>query len=330
MTLPRTLLILMPAWLLFLSGCTIQPQLTEKDFVRMSLDLYYEGRQAELRGDAAAAQDLYERSLLLAPRPLVYYQLGVLHWKERRVDEAREQLADALRLSPNFRQAREALAALEAGQEIMDRAEGERPRLAGPAVQPPPPPAPARVSLREDPAAPAPEPEAISPPPLPRAATAVADAPPDENLREGLRLLEQRNYPDASEWFRQRIQRDPGNPHLHFYLGNALFGQEKFTEAHNSYLQAVQLDPAMARAYVNLGFCQEILGNNQQAEQSYLRAVEASGHPDALYNLGLLYQKRGRFEDAIRYLERYLEAAPAGTPAEEARRQILLMRRELD
>lgn len=327
---------------LLLLGCSLEREMTEKDFVRISLDLYYEGRAAEVAGDLAGARDLYLRSLRIAPRPIVYYQLGMLEYQEKRYDAAVEQMKKALALSPNFTQASEMIKRIEAGQELLSSPEA-RPRLATELpVRVPAPPAAAYVSSRPA----TPEGEIVesrttappaglreeTPPsvalPAVGESTSVAAPDTDENLAGGLLLLHQGKYGEAETWFKERLPRDPGNANLHFYLGNALFQQARYNEAYRAYLRALQIDPDMARAYVNLGFCQEILGTSLEAERSYLRAVELAHHPDALYNLGLLYQKRGMFRESIRYLEAYLAAVPAGPSADEARRQILLMRRE--
>lgn len=328
-----------PTWLfllLLLPACSLEREMTEKDFVRMSLDLYFEGRQAEEADDLATAREFYTRSLRLAPRPIVYYQLGMVEFKERNYEAAVEQMQKALSLSPNFVQASEMIKRIEAGRQISSQAEG-MPRLAeGAIISAPPPPPAAYTRLRaatpegevEEGQAAVPVLATGDPPPAAPETLAEAPSPARENLLEGLRLLEDRKYAEAEAWFSALMPRDPGNPDLHFYLGNAQFQQGNYEAAYRQYLRALQIDPEMARAYVNLGFCQEILGSSLEAEKSYLRAIELVEHPDALYNLGLLYQKRGLFADSIKYLESYLAQVSTGPSADEARRQVRLMRRE--
>ncbi len=323
-------------------GCSLERPMTEKDFVRISLDLYYEGRQAEEAGDLAKARDLYTRSLRLAPRPIAYYQLGMVEFKEQHNDAAIQQMNKALALSPNFTQASEAIKRIQGGEEMTSQVES-RPVLAEearpgevPPVRVVSPPitaqAPAHAATPEGeivvaPQAETPPPALVEAPKLEESAP-VSASPAGENLRAGLLLLEQRKYAEAEAWFKERLPRDPGNADLYFYLGNALFRQGRYNDAYQQYLRALQVDPEMARAYVNLGFCQEILGSSLQAEKSYLRAIELGNHPDALYNLGLLYQKRGMFKESIHYLEAYLAQAPNAPSAQDAQKQLRLMRRE--
>jgi tetratricopeptide (TPR) repeat protein len=326
MKFSKTPIVLSLCLLFVLTGClTIEEELTEKDFVKLSLDLYSEGIAAAQRKDYDVAHDYFSRSLTLSPRPIVYYQLARLEQIQGDLDSARANTEKALVLSPEFTPAKDLIKSIDATRQLQSST--TQPILATK------PPEPVVVASPKAPDATPSQPteekktpeitshKAIEP-------VSAATEPEGDNIVEGLNLLKKEKYQEAIEWFQKRRMRDAGNAVLCFYQGNAHFGADEYVKAYNAYNQAIQLDPDMARAYVNLGYCQEMLGRSRGAEASYKRAIEINNHPDALYNLGLLCQKRGQFAQSIKHLETYVQLKPDTLQAKEAQRQLFIMRRE--
>lgn len=69
--------------------------------------------------------------------------------------------------------------------------------------------------------------------------------------------------------------------------------------------------PHVTTAHINLGIAQSELRELEAAEASMTRAVGLnSNHPVAHNELGIIYRKRGRFDEARRSYERALEIYP--------------------
>jgi tetratricopeptide (TPR) repeat protein len=83
-----------------------------------------------------------------------------------------------------------------------------------------------------------------------------------------------------------------------------------------------QADPdtrAQAAAHVRQGQAFFQRGDFDRALAEYQAALELSAEPSLIFNLALCHDRANRPEDALRMFQRYLELAPDGSVAEEAR-----------
>ena len=82
-------------------------------------------------------------------------------------------------------------------------------------------------------------------------------------------------------------------------------------EAVGAYKKVLELNPGAAGALVNLGTIYYRLRKFQEAEKYYLAAIEADpGYPLAQFNLGNLYDEQERLADAFDYYRRSLALNP--------------------
>lgn len=80
--------------------------------------------------------------------------------------------------------------------------------------------------------------------------------------------------------------------------------------------EVVASEQRVAAPYVNLGMAYARIGDNQHAEEFLRKAVDLDlGHPVANNELGLLYRKLGRFEDARHAYTNALAQHPEYLPA---------------
>ncbi|MBI4444851.1 MAG: tetratricopeptide repeat protein [Acidobacteria bacterium] len=114
---------------------------------------------------------------------------------------------------------------------------------------------------------------------------------------------------------------DPTKEALALYnLGTGYMHLGKVNEALDYSLQATEAAHNVrnliweANAWLNVGGAQLLNGNLEKAESAFLRALEvATQAPDklaegrAVYNLGLVYHRMDRWEDASRFLNRSLD-----------------------
>jgi tetratricopeptide (TPR) repeat protein len=82
-------------------------------------------------------------------------------------------------------------------------------------------------------------------------------------------------------------------------------------DAVDAYRKVLDLNPGAAGALVNLGTIYYRLHKFEEAEKYYLAAIEADPeYPLAQFNLGNLYDEQGRFPEAVEFYRRALELNP--------------------
>jgi tetratricopeptide (TPR) repeat protein len=82
-------------------------------------------------------------------------------------------------------------------------------------------------------------------------------------------------------------------------------------DAVDAYRKVLDLNPGAAGALVNLGTIYYRLHKFEEAEKYYLAAIEADPeYPLAQFNLGNLYDEQGRFQEAVDFYRRALDLNP--------------------
>jgi tetratricopeptide (TPR) repeat protein len=82
-------------------------------------------------------------------------------------------------------------------------------------------------------------------------------------------------------------------------------------DAVDAYRKVLDLNPGAAGALVNLGTIYYRLHKFEEAEKYYLAAIEADPeYPLAQFNLGNLYDEQGRIPDAVDFYRRALDLNP--------------------
>jgi eukaryotic-like serine/threonine-protein kinase len=95
-------------------------------------------------------------------------------------------------------------------------------------------------------------------------------------------------------------------------LGLALGSAGRHEEALRHIEQALVLEPRNGDAFYAAGRIYESQGEQKKAEAAYRKAVEIQPHRMYLDELGSLYLRMGRTEEAIRIFRRSIEIAPDG------------------
>ena len=168
--------------------------------------------------------------------------------------------------------------------------------------------------------------------------TALCEEPPaggatdhEESIEalweRGERSFESGDLAAAERAFSTALSRDERRARSWNYLGGVHFAQGDLPRALEEFRRALAEDPRDVRACNNLGTALERLGDFAGAEELYLRAAAIDpSHPPTQCNLGVLYAHRlGKPDAARRAWRRYLELVPAGTRADEVRRELSLL-----
>jgi tetratricopeptide (TPR) repeat protein len=132
---------------------------------------------------------------------------------------------------------------------------------------------------------------------------------------------------DAEGLLRRALAGSPNDPEILFELGSLLCEETASAEGIALLQKAAILKPNLADAWFNIGCALERQHRPEEASRAYLRAVAADPtYPDPLYNLGMLDLDRAAYEEAVHWLERYLNLDNRGEWAAKARKGVMLAR----
>ena len=101
-------------------------------------------------------------------------------------------------------------------------------------------------------------------------------------------------------------------------LGNVYKNLKDYSSAEENYKKAIVLDPTFINALVNYGSLKYELNDYGEAVELYKKALHLNNEiPMAHYNLGLVYQALGQFEDSKFHLHALSKIKPEITAADK-------------
>jgi protein O-GlcNAc transferase len=100
-----------------------------------------------------------------------------------------------------------------------------------------------------------------------------------------------------------------------YYLGRIRFERNNLTGALDAFQKAIALDPTHVKSLNHLGQTYEWMANYDLARESYLKSIEnekrqATRSEWPFFNLGVLYLKLARPDEAVVYLRQALDRNP--------------------
>jgi putative PEP-CTERM system TPR-repeat lipoprotein len=108
------------------------------------------------------------------------------------------------------------------------------------------------------------------------------------------------------------VKRQPANPSFQNLLGLAKLQARDLAGARTAFEQALKLDPTMLQASIHLARLEADTGNFDRAQQlldGVLKAEEVN--TEAMYEQGVLAERRARPDEALRWLQRAYDIAGA-------------------
>jgi tetratricopeptide (TPR) repeat protein len=137
----------------------------------------------------------------------------------------------------------------------------------------------------------------------------------------GAQYLKQKQFDEAAVIFREVLAKHPKYFNSCFNLGLVLVEQNRNLEAIAQLNQAIAIDSSRPAAHLWLGVTLMRIGDLAGAERELSTALITGGPDYAVthYYLAQLHNKRKETAEAVRSLRAYLEAAPRGEFAVEAR-----------
>lgn len=133
----------------------------------------------------------------------------------------------------------------------------------------------------------------------------VAERPDEDWFRVG-EALEGSSPEKAEEAYRKALAADPERAEVLVNLGALLCDQSRCPEAVAMFDYAVSGGMRSALLHFNHAIVLEEIGERERAEDAYRSALEVDpAMTDAHYNLGLLLEKRGDGQGALRHFSAY-------------------------
>ena len=137
----------------------------------------------------------------------------------------------------------------------------------------------------------------------------------------GAQYLKLKRVDEAEEHFLLVLERDPKNFYAMFNIGLVRIERRDYADAVSKLRQAIAADSAWPTARLWLGFALLEMGDLPAAERELTKALIMGGADcvAAHYHLARAYVKRGDPSEAARSIKAYLDEAPKGEYAREAR-----------
>ena len=124
----------------------------------------------------------------------------------------------------------------------------------------------------------------------------------------GMTLRSLGDVPAAGSEFELALKLNPDDALAHYQLGRFMILQKELLEAARHLEESVRLKPDLADAYAKLGVVYKSLGKNEQAEKAFRTAVRLNPQMEkAAYGLAQLLQAEGKTAEAQKAFEQVRE-----------------------
>ena len=117
-----------------------------------------------------------------------------------------------------------------------------------------------------------------------------------------------KDWDKALEYYYYVIKSDSSNPQIYSQLGDTYNGLGKYTEALKMYQKAWFFEPDELKHYIKIAGSLYSCNKVNESIESYLSIIERNPQCfKAMYELGIIYYKTGKYNKAREYLEVSLE-----------------------
>lgn len=118
-------------------------------------------------------------------------------------------------------------------------------------------------------------------------------------------------FDEVHQWCDKALKIKPKDDWSNFSKARAYNAQKKYAEALEWADKTIKLYPKWATVYNTKGNTLRYLGQRKEALEVFLKCVELN--PNYLYplrNISLIYDDEGKYEDALKYIEKAIKQAP--------------------
>ena len=138
-----------------------------------------------------------------------------------------------------------------------------------------------------------------------------ADAKAAQRFRLGMSYYGFGEFDRALEQMRRVKQEAPATPEVDYYLGTILIELQRPDEARPVLLDGLKIDPASFKVMAKIAYLEYLSGNDDFCRQWLEKAI--AQNPDWFEShmvYGLLHNRLGQYQEAVRSLEACIRAEP--------------------
>lgn len=222
--------------------------------------LLEEGATLMDQGDLDAAKARFERVVALVPEnALAHYNLATIHSRQGRSQEAIRELKEALRHAPRHFLSHYGLALIYTGEGRFEEAFESLKNVVRFAPRTHPVYQDAKRKV-----------EGI----MQYLQQARGQAEAQAAFREGISLVEQKEFEQALAKFEKAIELDSSNAFYHYNAGILYVELNRLEDAYKAFKEAVRLKPDHVQSHFRLGLFYEVAKLPQEALDSYRKVIE--------------------------------------------------------
>lgn len=131
--------------------------------------------------------------------------------------------------------------------------------------------------------------------------------------RLGIELVKRHQFYESIPYLVKSVSVNQRSFSSYYMLGLAAYNIKQIKEAIEAFKGATIINPESIQAYLQYGMVLRIDGRYKDAEQSLLKAISLSKDSSKTviyWQLALLYEKMGRYNEAADELDKYLKSEP--------------------
>ena len=120
----------------------------------------------------------------------------------------------------------------------------------------------------------------------------------------GLIYLDTKSISNAKILLEKAVELDPSRWRSHNGVGVIADLEQRFPASIRHYQRGLEINPNSAMLMSNIGYSRYLAGDLVQAEHDFLSAISNdNGYETAWRNLGLVFARTGRYEEAVEVLQ---------------------------
>ena len=141
--------------------------------------------------------------------------------------------------------------------------------------------------------------------------TKILPLPKAGSFFEEALTLDEQGSADAEKYYLLALKHEEFVEDALCNLGILKSGQGDLTKAIDYLARCLKKNPGHFEAHYNLGNVYSDLGNLELAKAHYELSMEIEpGYPNSFYNMGLVLVSMKRYQEALPYINKYVELSP--------------------
>jgi tetratricopeptide (TPR) repeat protein len=133
----------------------------------------------------------------------------------------------------------------------------------------------------------------------------------DARLQLAISYFSSTAFTRAREQLQQVYEKAPGMPEVNYYMGRVFLETKDHEEARRRFEAELKINPASYQSMAELAYLDYAQGENEKCLEWLKRAALLSpDYPETHFVYGLLYNRQGKYDQAIEQLESVVRSNP--------------------